>query len=240
MIYKDFKMSRGENAKWTFFMFVLFTTFSSCGNCTENKTNITLTDTVLTTEKTEKEFYTVKKLFVVGDFDGDGITDTLFEHNHSNLTGTEIDSFLRTDDWKPFFDWFYAQEPDLRLTFNKKGRDTLHLGENLGLFCLINIGDNNSDGKDEIALVTNLCDWSNLNSCLIYTLCNNKWTLIKEFNIHESSFYYAAGEEQPVFNEIEGYLEKRNGEWFYLDFFEVWDTEEEVGQMKPLKIEKCK
>ena len=73
-----------------------------------------------------------------------------------------------------------------------------------------------------------------------FFICNDKWTLVKKINIHENSFYYATGEEQPVFNEIEGYLEKRNGKWFYLDFFEVWDTEEEVGQMKPLKIEKCK
>ena len=198
-----------------------------------------------TEEPIEYEYYRLHKLFVVGDFDGDGEKDTLFLHHYSNITKTEIDSFpypKDLEDWYDFVRYHDNQDIASYLTFNKKNKDTLHFGQSqiLGLYCLINIGDNNSDGKDEIALVVNFADWTNMNACMIYTLCNEKWTLLKEFEIDEHAFDFSDG-EMPVFQEIRGYLEKRNGKWFYLDFLEDFmGAETDEIEMKPLKIEKCK
>jgi len=222
-------------------LIILFATFLSCGNTAKNQT---VSDSEISTEGIE--FRKLRKLFVVGDFDGDGIIDTLFQHNYSWLTKTEIDSFPYQEDLGVLIRWFDSQESDLYLILNKSNTDTLHFGggQIFGLYCLINIGDINSDGKDEIALVIDYLDWSNLNSCLIYTLCDNKWTLLKRFNIHEGQFEFYE-DETPIdyqsIKEIRGYLEKHNGEWHYLDYLEYMakETEEDM-EMKPLKLEKCK
>ena len=108
-----------------------------------------------------------------------------------------------------------------------------------GLFCLINIGDNNNDGKDEIALVPALLDYSNLNSCRIYSLCNNEWQELTVFRILEDSFAYA-GSTEPIFTEIVNYLEHKDGQWFFWDYDMAEQVaDEEVGQMKKLIVPKC-
>jgi hypothetical protein len=119
------------------------------------------------------------------------------------------------------------------LAFNKSNRDTLYLGEAQGLYCLINIGDNNSDGKDEIAIVVDLLDYSRVNICRIYTLCNNKWIVLKQFTINEDAFNDLTGDKASIFNEIRGYLEKQKGKWHYRDLLE--DKE----KMEPLILKQC-
>lgn len=188
------------------------------------------------------KFHKLKKLSVIGDFDGDGKQDTLFEHNYSKLTKTEIENAADPFqiEWDSVVKWFYKQKPDLYLRINIKNLDKLHLGEAHGLYCLINIGDNNADGKDEIAIVIDKLDFSNVNNCFIYTLCDNTWILLKQFRVHESSFDFTE-ERMPIFNEILDYLEVQNGEWVYRDYLqEEYDSQEDVGKMKPLKLDKCK
>ena len=73
---------------------------------------------------------------------------------------------------------------------------------------MINLGDLNKDKKDEIALVVDVPDYSQLNTCHIYSLCNNQWTEIKRFSIHEGAFTFGKGEDAHNFEEIRGFLEK--------------------------------
>jgi len=188
----------------------------------------------------EMKFHKLEKLFVVGNFDGNGI-DTLFQYNYSRLTRTEIDSSASPyqNDWETVVKWFFEQDANVYLAFNKYNKDTLHLGTAQGLYCLINIGDINSDGKDEIALVIDYLDFSNLNSCKIYTLCNDKWTLLKQFEINELAFEFYDGKVLD-FYEIRGYLEKHNGKWFYLGVLDYIDAETDELEMKPLNFEKCR
>ena len=201
---------------------------------------------VKTSEKQIEDinFVQLYKLFVVGNFDGNGI-DTLSLHHYSNLTKTEIDSFpcpSNLDDWGDFINCFYNQDIISYLSFNTKNKDTFHFGNLIGLYCLINIGDNNLDGKDEIALVEELLDYSRLNYCYIFTLCNNEWTMLKEFAIHEDAFTYYKDEMSAphVFSEVKEFLEKHDGKWFYLDYLkDGWDSIEEVGKMELLELENC-
>lgn len=198
--------------------------------------------TVFKTADDKIKFHKLKKLFVVGDFDGDKKQDTIFQHNFSRLTRTEINNSAdpTQNEWDTVVKWFYDQDADLYLTLNKSNYDTLHLGTAQGLYCLINIGDNNADGKDEIAFVTDYLDFSRINSCKIYSLCNDKWTLLKQFGVHEGAFDFAS-DETPVFDNIQNFLEKKNGKWVYKDYSQDgYETQESVGKMLRLKLGICK
>lgn len=188
------------------------------------------------------KFHKLDKLFVVGDFDGDSNLDTISQHNYSSLTRMEIeysaDPFQ--NEWDTVVNWFDLQDADLYLTINNYKQDTLHLGSAQGLYCLINIGDNNLDGKDEIALVIDYLDYSSVNTCKIYSLCDTKWIVLKQFGVHEASFEYTSA-KAPIFDNIKDYLEKQNGKWVYKDYLQdKYDREEEVGKMKLLHLDRCK
>ena len=209
----------------------------SCNSQTEKTVD---NSTVLKTADYKIKLHKLGKLFIVGDIDGDGKQDTIFQHNFSRLTKTEIeysaDPFQ--NDWNTVVKWFYDQDADLYLTINNSNQDTLHLGTAQGLYCLINIGDNNGDGKDEIALVIDYLDFSRVNSCNIYSLCKGKWTLLMQFDIHEDSFVFT-GDKAPIFDNIKDYLEKQNGKWVYMDYHQD-NKQEESRKMLTLKLEKCK
>lgn len=188
------------------------------------------------------KMHKLEKLFVIGDFNGDKKLDTLFEHNFSNLNKKEIE--LAPDpyqnNWETVVDWFYKQESSVYLSTNENKGDKLNFSTAQGLYCLINIGDNNFDGKDEIALVLDLCDYSRINSCKIYTLCKNKWKKIKQFGIHEDSFDYRDGKKPIKYFEIKNYLENHNGKWFYKDNSQIdYETQDQVGKMNKLELVKC-
>ena len=152
----------------------------------------------------------LNKLFVVGDFDGDGVQDTVFQHNYSRFKKTEIvwSPEPSQNEWDVVIKWFYDHDADVYLSLN--GKDTLHLGAAQGLYCLINTGDNNADGKDEIAFVIDYLDFSRINSCKIYSFCNGQWALLKQFEVYEDAFDLIS-DAMPTFDCITDHLEKRNG-----------------------------
>lgn len=194
---------------------------------------ISFTDTTDILRKTDKmeTLHKLEKLFCVGDFDGDGKKDTIFEHNFSKLKKEEIETAPDPvkNDWEEVIKWFHKQDSDLYLSFKNSNKDTLHLGKALGLYCLLNIGDNNFDGKDEIAFVVDHLDFSNLNSCKIYSLCKGRWIELKQFNIDESAFDFTS----TTLSGIKNYLEKKDHKWFYKDNLQ------KDPKMQLLKLEKC-
>ena len=225
--------------KQTFYILILSLGLLSCtrqtGKAVDNSTVPKTTDDKIKLHK-------LQKLFVSGDFDGDGKRDTIFQHNYSRLTKTEIefsaDPFQ--NEWDTVVKWFYDHDADLYLTINKINQDTLHLGTAQGLYCLINIGDNNADSKDEMALVIDHLDFSRVNSCKIYSLCKDKWTLLKQFGIHEDAFNFTS-DKAPSFDNIKEYLEYTNNKWAYKDYSQDgYDKSEDVGKMMPLKLDRCK
>lgn len=225
--------------KQTICILTLALVLLGCNNLTEksvgNSTNTITADNKIKLHKLEK-------LFVLGNFDGDKQQDTIFQHNYSRLTRKEIENSPDPlqNDWETVAKWFNEQDADLYLTLNKNNQDTLHLGTAQGLYCLLNIGDNNDDGKEEIALVIDYLDFSKVNSCKTYSLCGKKWTLLKQFGIHESSFDFTTP-KAPIFNNIKDFLERRNGKWVYKDYSQDnYETQETVKKMMELKIEKCK
>ena len=211
----------------------------SCGNRNQQMTvkeiNGTISDLVGIIWDS-LHFHKPQKIFLVGDFDGSGRQDTVFQHIFSRKYNMELDSIplpSESEYLDSFIEWCYDQEVELCLTFKK---DTLHLGIAFGLYCLINLGDLNADKKDEIALSANYYDYSATNSCSIYTICNGKWTLLKQFSIHESAFDFTSN-TIPIFKEIKGFLGKENGKWKYLDYMEY--IEDNNSKMKLLELGKC-
>lgn len=225
--------------KPTIYILTLTLGLLSCNERTEKTVD---NSTVSKTADDKIKLHKLKKLFVVGDFDGDRKPDTIFQHNFSRLTKTEIDSSADPfqNEWDTVIKWFYDQDADLYLTINNIKQDTLHLATAQGLYCLINIGDNNADGRDEIALVIDYLDFSRVNSCKIYTLCKDKWTLLKQFGVFEGSFDFTT-DKAPVFDNIKDHLEKQNDKWVYKDYLQDgYDKQEDVGKMLTLKLDRCK
>lgn len=110
-----------------------------------------------------------------------------------------------------------------------------------GVYCLINIGDNNNDGKDEIALVPDLPDYSNLNSCHIYSVCDGTWKKLFSFGIFEGAFDFT-GDIGPAFKTIPDFFEKQGKSWEYRDYYnqDEYDSLTYLNQMKKLIIPNCK
>lgn len=226
--------------KQTIYILTLALGFLSCNGKTEKTVD---NSTVSKATDDKIKLHKLKKLFVVGEFEGNKKIDTIFQHNFSKLTRTEIENSADPyqNEWDIVMKWFYDQDADVYLTINNNKQDTLHLATAQGLYCLINIGDNNKDGKDEIAFVIDKCDYSRTNTCKIYTLCNGKWQLLKEFGIREDAFEWKKAEAHPNFNSIKGYLEKQNNVWKYIDINQnEYEYENEVGKMKVLELNKCK
>ena len=181
--------------KQTFYILTLTLVLLSCISQTEKTVDNT---TVTKTAYDKIKLHKLEKLFVIGDFDGDEKQDTIFQHNYSRLTKTEIDYSADPfqNQWDTVVKWFYDQGANLYLAINKSNQDTLRLGTAQGLYCLINIGDNNADGKDEIALVIDYLDFSMVNSCKIYSMCKDNWTLLKQFGVHEDAFSFTSEKHQ--------------------------------------------
>lgn len=183
------------------------------------------------------------KLKVVGDFKGNGTKDTLFQSNFSEKFKKELvnapDPFQ--NDWDKVQEWFYDQDADVLLKFKYADSAILHLGIAQGLYCLINVGDTNSDGKDEIALVIDNLDDSRINTCKIYSFCNNQWVVLKAFDIFEEAFDFEnTNNQMPNFTFIKDFLEQKNGKWYYKDYSQnEFDNPEDVGKLLPLTISMC-
>jgi hypothetical protein len=189
-----------------------------------------------------ESLHPLPRLFVTGNFDGDQRPDTLYQCVFSDLTKTEIARGPAPS--QPFQDepdaavgWFAKRRAEVLLTLGRPARDTLRLGFGQGLYCLLNLGDTNSDGRDEVALVVDYLDGSRVNSCQLLALCQGKLTIRNQFGIQEGAFDEAA--TPPA--TIPGFLVKRRGHWFYTDYLEdaAADSPAAEGQLKRLSIPPC-
>lgn len=219
------------------YCFILYLFGCTNGSNNNNDTKIdslnTNNDRVL-----KNTFFHLKKLSITGDFDGDGKVDTLSQNTINKQTKQPIDSFPDSQ-WNSIENYFWLMNADVQLFMSNKPCDTLHLGAGGSLYCLINIGDNNKDKKDEVAVVVDYYDLTNISTCVIYSLCGNKWKEIKSFKVFESAFDYE-GDSIPNSKQINGYLEYRKNKWYYIDYYDWFNAETDKDTMlKPLIIKKC-
>jgi len=190
------------------------------------------------------------KLFVgkvvYGDFDGNGVTDTLSER----LMKMNKQRFIKSvpdpeyNLWESVVDYCNRNYIASVLVTSGVAADTIYFSESLGTFVILNVGDINKDGADDLALVWNLLDFSNLNSCQVYSLCGTQWKVVKAFEINELAFSWRANDRKDsmaAHSAIRDWLEKRKGVWKYRDYMEwaLAETEEEANKMHVLRGKRC-
>lgn len=218
------------------------------GHCTQAAKKQTLPNAppaTLPPRASKPHLRKASKLFVTGDFNGDQRSDTVYQHTFSGLTKTEADSLIdpfRVDQ-DAVVEWLSQHDIRIFLTLGQQAQDTLWAGSGQGLYCLLNIGDNNGDKKDELAFVVDYYDFSQVTSCTIATRCAGKWATLKEFSIHEGAFELPADTASAVpaaaATEIKGFLEKRKGHWVYTDYLQNTQEAVENVKMKKLRLPRC-
>jgi hypothetical protein len=124
---------------------------------------------------------------VIGDFDGDGLPDTLHEHLLNALTLKETNKFYGGISYDSMVDINYAQSPVSCLTSNNKKIDSLFIQSDrlFGISFLKNEGDLDGNGTDEISYVIDVADYSNLNTYHIVTYTSKGWKEVLSFDIRD-------------------------------------------------------
>ena len=174
-----------------------------------------------------------EKQYITGNFYNKKDIDTIETFLFSTTKNIKIDFVPNNElwEWDEVMEWYNKNGIDL---FLKSKTDTVNLGTAEGLLYMQDLGDVNFDGKNEIAIVADWVDFSNVNSLKIYTICNDKFTLLKSFTINEMWFY--GSDDLPVSD----FWVQKNGKWYYKDYFDWSLEDEEVTPMQPLKLDKCK
>ena len=90
-------------------LFIILILIFACSSHDNNKNKNDLKDTLRTVNKDSSKivFERINKLFIVGDFDGDGKMDTIFQNNISRINNKSIDSipdYFESDTLERYFD----------------------------------------------------------------------------------------------------------------------------------------
>lgn len=163
---------------------VLFLSFISCNEITKTEKK----------PKAEQEqeyepgvtYDSIVKNVIIGDFDGDGKEDKLKELFVSSINNSSIDALPQLG-YDSLVTLIHGKEPILSLTSKTKNIPELILTKSasFGIMWLKNEGDLNKDGTDEISVVIDWADWSQVNSCIVYSLKNKLWIKYAKFKIRE-------------------------------------------------------
>ncbi|MHA3786819.1 hypothetical protein ACX0HA_01310 [Flavobacterium hauense] len=127
---------------------------------------------------------------ITGDFDGDHKTDILQERYTDSLYKNEAAKYYTSND--TLFE--YTDVSFLNFYFNNRSflewkEKKLKLpGGHLGFHYIENCGDINDDGKDEIIVVQQWDDFSNMNTAYVYTFTNDEWEEIYTIPVWEWQF----------------------------------------------------
>jgi hypothetical protein len=182
----------------TFFLFIVCFLNNSCGN---QKANLKLpsakplsikdslrskADSLLKYSKPVLGY----RFIVTGNFDGDHLKDTLIERYTDSAFQNEAPKYYESPDTN--FDYgdvvFLNQYLGKRSFLLFKKNNIKLEGGQLGFHYIENCGDLNLDGKDELLLVRQWPDWSNLNHVLVYTFKNSQWEEIFTTPVWEWQF----------------------------------------------------
>jgi hypothetical protein len=168
------------------------------------------------------------KNVISGDFNGDGVNDTLTEILISSKNNSSIDELPELE-YDSLVAFIHLQQTKLSLKSNHENIPelmTVNWNDSFGFLWLMNEGDLNGDGTEEISLVVDWADWSAVNHCFIYSLINGKWIELTKFEIREWQLYDSQDGES-----FEGFIMKnQNGESMINTF-----DEEAIEVQVPLK-----
>jgi len=161
------------------------------------------------------------RMKVAGDFDGDGIQDTLYEKYISQVTGKETNKSYEFEalgegsDYLFYWqEWIAEKKVLLKLESKKKEIRSFVVDKNGlhdGFLYLKNVGDLNKDSTDEIVYILNYIDFSNSSSAQLVTYKNGEWNRLHHWIITEHDFWGMEGQQKSSPN----YIKKKNGQVYY-------------------------
>lgn len=127
-----------------------------------------------------------KGLKVEGDFDGNGIIDSI-GYNLIKSTREINDEFLINLFLKDSLQkWIWENRPKIHLeSDNLKEQIFDNNGWLTGIYSIINEGELNKRPGDEISIVFAKADYSSMNTCHVYSYHKGKWNEISNFSIRE-------------------------------------------------------
>lgn len=177
--------------KWVFLLTILL---QNCSNPKPEPTKISFNTRQATQTPDSNQFQILEKEVIIGDFDGDGIEDSLQETFISLIDSANIPKyyFETQEAFEKKQREIYGLKPNLTLSSSNPKIKELLLSQHkqiLGTSWLQNEGDLNNDGNDEISVVIDWADWSSVNFCLIYTYKNEKWIELLKFEIRDWEFF---------------------------------------------------
>lgn len=126
------------------------------------------------------------KNIILGDFNGDGKEDKIKESLISTVNNKSIDA-LPQSEYDSLVTLIYKKQPVLSLQSENKTIPELVLTKTVsfGLLYVKNEGDLDHDGTDEVSVVIDWADWSQVNSCIVYSLKKDKWVEYAKFDVRE-------------------------------------------------------
>ena len=111
------------------------------------------------------------RLSVLADINGDGLLDPLTELYFSRRLGREVAKYVKDVPYDSLVKRTYELEALVLLRRSGGHVDTLHdRSTGSGLALLVNEGDLDGDGADEIGYVPDNADWSNTNTYRVLPL----------------------------------------------------------------------
>ncbi len=126
------------------------------------------------------------KNVILGDFNGNGKEDELKETLISEVNNESIDALPQLE-----YDSLAAlvnnKKPVLSLRSSNGDIPELLISKNpsFGLLWIKNEGDLDNDGSDEISVIVDWADWSQVNSCTVYSLKKDEWLEYAKFDVRE-------------------------------------------------------
>ena len=231
-------------------LILLISVLCGCNNHNGKKTAGSKTDSTGSHKVSSKELFKNvtfkpilgKRLSIVGDFNGDRKPDTLKEEYISLVTNQEtfkdyqemnFRDKLTDDECMMLTDTLMAliaaQKPLVRLKPTNGDLPVLTMPYycNLtGIAYLINLGNINHQAGDELAIVTSSIRFAGATDvCQIYSCLKKGWTEVFSFAFRDDTY-----EESDIKTKIPGYLEKKNGKWYYQDLYRELNESDSTGE----------
>lgn len=192
--------------KYILWLWILGTACTSSTQTTEDNstTQDTLSTTIDTISSTPAKSETDKSLGyraeLEGDFDGDGQKEKLQEHYVSRTTGQELSKNYPEIEFDSLVGLVISRHPKVYLSSANSAIKDLPISDHdqlFGIMQLINEGDLNGDGTDELSYIIDYADYSNVNRFYIYTYKNSEWKEIANFEIRE----WQLEDQKPLFTK---------------------------------------
>lgn len=134
---------------------------------------------------------------VVADLHGVGSHDTVTEVYFSQKLGAEAPKFIADWSYDSLVERSYQLEPLVMLRSTSAPMYTVSkAGHGFGLLYLVNEGDLDGDGADELGYVLDNADWSSLNTYHVISLTEGRWIELFAFPIWDWQLPAVPGSER--------------------------------------------